>query len=543
MTAGDPPARGNGVDADDFSAPTYHYAQQEPPHHAQQNPATAAPPAGATARVRPQGTGSLTVTRAVVARSRYISKLIAHKVITASEADGARESGLTAMIWNQVMSYGADAMITVALAGTVFFSASSDAQRGNVLLYLLMTMAPFAVVAPVIGPVLDRLQHGRRWAMAGTAIGRALLAAVMAMNFTDLLVLFPAALGSLVLSKAYAVIRASAAPRLVPRQLTLVETNARLSMFGVVAAVVTGGFVALVIKVTGSYPAGLWITALAFAATAVDAFRLPKIIDAPPPRRAEVPRGHPDHAPFGEGAAASGPQPRPGAGHVPPATGPARSRSRAFGLRVLDWAKRGFDPAALLALQGGAALRWLQGFLTIFLAFYVESTSHGWQALVNLGGVAVAAGLGNFVGTAIGTRLKLNRPDVVVVICAAAATAGCVFTAVLFSIGIAIFAMLVASVANSLGKLALDAIIQREVAEPLRSSAFGRSESFLQLAWVFGATVALLVPSKSGHLGFIVAACVTAVAMALILLRRRAVAADDATRGADGLATGHEARR
>ena len=65
------------------------------------------------------------MTRAVLARGRYFSKLVAHKVIVASEADGARESGLTAMIWNQVMSYGADAMVTVALAGTVFFSATA----------------------------------------------------------------------------------------------------------------------------------------------------------------------------------------------------------------------------------------------------------------------------------------------------------------------------------------------------------------------------------------------------------------------------------
>ena len=77
-------------------------------------------------------------------------------MISASKADGAEESGLTALIWNQVLSYGTDAMITVALAGTVFFGASAHAQRGNVLLYLLITMAPFAVVAPVIGPALDR---------------------------------------------------------------------------------------------------------------------------------------------------------------------------------------------------------------------------------------------------------------------------------------------------------------------------------------------------------------------------------------------------
>ena len=137
-------------------------------------------------------------------------------MISASKADGAHESGLTALIWNQVLSYGTDAMITVALAGTVFFGASAHAQRGNVLLYLLITMAPFALIAPVIGPALDRLQHGRRWTMAGTAIGRAMLALIMAGHPTELLVLYPCALGSLVLSKAYAVVRAAAAPRLVP---------------------------------------------------------------------------------------------------------------------------------------------------------------------------------------------------------------------------------------------------------------------------------------------------------------------------------------
>ena len=215
--------------------------------------------------VRPSGTGNVTVTRAVLARGSYFSRLLAYKVKSASEADGARESGLTALIWNQVMSYAADAMVTVALAGTVFFSAPSEAQRGNVLLYLLMTMAPFAVVAPVIGPALDRVQHGRRWVMAGTAFGRAVLAMVMAMHFTDLLLLFPAALGSLVLSKAYAVIRSSAAPRLVPANLTLVEANARLSIFGLVAAVLGGALVGVAIKATGSYPFGLWITAAAFA--------------------------------------------------------------------------------------------------------------------------------------------------------------------------------------------------------------------------------------------------------------------------------------
>ncbi|MGI8666279.1 MAG: MFS transporter [Jatrophihabitans sp.] len=494
MTAADGSAGAEVAGADGFSAPTYHHAHSELPA----GPAGLdADPTEQPARVAPTGTGDLTVTRAVLARSRYFSKLIAHKVIVASEADGAKESGLTALIWNQVMSYAADAMVTVALAGTVFFSAPSDAQRGNVLLYLLMTVAPFAVVAPVIGPALDRVQHGRRWVMAGTAIGRAALAVVMALNFTDLLLLFPAALGSLVLSKAYAVIRSSAAPRLVPTNLTLVEANARLSLFGLVAAVLGGGLVGVAIKLTGSYPFGLWITAAAFAVTAYYSFRLPKIVDALPP--VANPAGEP-----------------PSTRRRPPA-------GRTLRTRLADWTKRGFAPPVIVALQGESALRWLSGFLTLFLAFYIEAVSHGLHAVLSLGAMGAATGLGNFGGTALGTRLKLARPDLIILFCTVAAAIGCVVAAVLFSLPVAIGAVFVCMLSNSLSKLSLDAIIQRDVAESLRSSAFGRSETFLQLAWVLGAAIALMLPSKNGTLGFLVAAVVLVGVAAMMLRHERAL--------------------
>jgi hypothetical protein len=508
----DRPTR-DGTATDGFSAPTYHGGRPdagaggptEGPNGQTADPDSAGGPTGSTrpASVRPPGTGNVTVTRAVVARSRYFSRLLAHKVISASQADGARESGLTAMIWNQVMSYGADAMVTVALAGTVFFSAPSEAQRGNVLLYLLMTMAPFAVVAPVIGPALDRVQHGRRWVMAATAIGRAVLAVVMAMNFTDLFVLFPAALGSLVLSKAYAVIRSVAAPRLVPTTLTLVEANARLSLFGLAAALIGGGIVGLAIKITGSYPFGLWITALAFTATAFYSFRLPKIVDSLPPsamRQGDlVDALSPPSAPVG-----------------------ARGR-RSLGRRLAAWARSGFTPPVIVAMQGESTLRWLSGFLTLFLAFYVESVSHGWQAVASLGAVGAATGAGNFLGTGIGTRLKLARPDLIILLCTASAAVGCLLTAVFFNLPVAIALTLLTALTNALSKLSLDAIIQRDVVEAVRSSAFGRSETFLQLSWVFGATVAILLPARNGQLGFTVAAVVTVLVAIVMALRERAV--------------------
>src|SRR5262249_28711780 len=201
-------------------------------------------------------------------------------VITARRAAGPGGSGLPALIGTQRRPYAPRGMIAAALATRVFFGASTHAQRGTVLLYLLITMAPFAVVAPVIGPALDRLQHGRRLALAGTLLGRALLAYIMAAHFHDY-GLYPAAFGMLVLAKAYGVLRAAAVPRVMPQQMTLVSANARLSIFGLVAAAVAGALVGVLIKLSGSYPAALWVTTAVFVVGALLAVRLPRWVDSP----------------------------------------------------------------------------------------------------------------------------------------------------------------------------------------------------------------------------------------------------------------------
>ena len=96
----------------------------------------------------------------------------------ATHAHGAGESGLGKLIELHAVNGAGDMMITVALASTVFFSVPTDEARGRVALYLGITMAPFALLAPVIGPLLDRLPHGRRAAMAGAMLARALLALI-----------------------------------------------------------------------------------------------------------------------------------------------------------------------------------------------------------------------------------------------------------------------------------------------------------------------------------------------------------------------------
>ena len=52
----------------------------------------------------------------------------------------------------------ADSLITLSLIGSLFFSVSLEASRSRILLYLLLTAAPLAIVAQVVGPALDRIR-------------------------------------------------------------------------------------------------------------------------------------------------------------------------------------------------------------------------------------------------------------------------------------------------------------------------------------------------------------------------------------------------
>src|SRR4051812_31003608 len=117
-----------------------------------------------------------------------------------------------------------DACVTVALAGTLFFNISPGAARPKVLLYLLLTVAPFALVAPVIGPLLDRSRGGRRTLMSVGCFGRAGLCVLMAGNIDGLL-LFPLAFGVLVLAKGHQVAKSALVPAMVHDEAALVTAN------------------------------------------------------------------------------------------------------------------------------------------------------------------------------------------------------------------------------------------------------------------------------------------------------------------------------
>jgi MFS family permease len=427
------------------------------------------------------GPGKLTVTRVAAARSRELTGAAVRRVRAASRADGAGDTGLAGLVWVNALHMAGDAMIAVSLAGTLFFAAPADAQRGNVALYLLVTMAPFVLLAPVIGPALDRLQHGRRWAMAASLGGRAALAVLMASSFDDV-ALYPAALGVLVLSKGFNVLRAAVVPRVLPPAMSLTSANARLSVFGLAAGGVLGGLGAGLAWLLG-FSWELGATAAVFTVAAVLAVRLPARVDV-----------------------SAGEEP---ANVFTTAEIPVLGRRRPAG------------PHVVTALRATAALRGLGGFLTIFSAFLVQATiSGGWPATLALGAIAAAAGLGSLGGTAVASRLHTTSPDRLVLVSAGGAAAVTVLAAVFYSFPMAAVVAGVSAVANALGKAALDAIIQREVPDAQRASAFARSETVLQLAWVAGGVLAISLPA-TGWLGFTVAAALLVLAVALTLLGRR----------------------
>ena len=196
--------------------------------------------------LRRTGSAARATTGAVRTGTRRTGGLV-HRVTSAS---GAGRTGLSTLIELTAAAGAGDAFVIVALAGTIFFNTSVDQARGKVVLFLVVTMAPFAVLAPFIGPALDRVQQGRKYLLAGTLLARGLLCYAMSAAVSNPITLLPAAFGVLVLQKAYGVVRASVAPRLLPEQITLVTANARSQLIAVIAATIAAAL-AEGVQVTG----------------------------------------------------------------------------------------------------------------------------------------------------------------------------------------------------------------------------------------------------------------------------------------------------
>ena len=263
-------------------------------------------------------------------------------------------------------------------------------------------MLPFAIVAPLIGPMLDRFSHGRRWAIGATMAARAFFAWELASAVvTRSAWLFPSALGVLVASKAYNVTRAAAVPRLLPKGLTLVTANARMSMAGLVGVAVSAPIAALASVIGPSW--SLRYAFVVFVLATILAITLPAQVDS---ARARSPS-----------ASSAGPGRIDAAARRRP-EGPPRQ------MRI---------PASVaFALRANCGPRWLSGFLTLFMAFLLrEHPIAGHSPQFSLGVVIGAAGVGNVVGIGAGSLIRAVHPKVTVVLSllagAAAATLAALF--------------------------------------------------------------------------------------------------------------------
>ncbi len=452
-----------------------------------------------------------------------------------TQASGAGRTGLDRVIELTAAGAAADAFVAVALAGTLFFSTSVDQARGRIALTLLITMAPFAVLAPFIGPMLDRVRDGRRYIMIGTLLARGLLCWGMAgaVQHSDTVTLLPAAFGVLVLQKAYGVTRSSVTPRVLPAKITLVSANARISLAALIASTVGVGVAGGISYLAGGGTTGatwaLRIGTLVYLAAIGLGIRLPTRVDQQDPQPAAADGGAaPGAAGAGAGAGADGatiPQAAMPGAAGPSAAGPSGSGAPAASPRRAGWAAtlRNVGPIVGEAMRGNAALRAFSGYMIFFLAFLLRTVHFpGFSDKVALGAMIAAAGAGGFIGTGIGALLKARAPHLILFVLLGTSTVITAACAAFFGLWAALVVALVAAFSQVLAKLALDSIVQREVPEEVRSSTLAASETIHQLAWVAGGLAGLAMSiTDSGVAGLAVAAAGLAATAALLVASRR----------------------
>lgn len=386
-----------------------------------------------------------------------------------SPHDPIAASPFSRLAVTHALSVAGDTCVTMALAGSLFFDISPSAARGKVALSLVLTMAPFAVVAPLLGPAIDRRRGGRKFTVAAAGAGRVVSALVMAVA-VDSLLLFPAAFATLVMAKAHAVARSSLVPTTVDSESELVEANAKLALGSAVVGFVTAGPAIAVLQLAGA-AWSLRLAAVFFALTAVAAVRIVEV--------------HPDD----------------------PAT---RSVADA------ELADRGI----VLAATAMAVLRAMVGFLTFLVAFAFRRTgAPSWWF-----GVVLAASVGgSLVGAAMAPKLRARlKEERILAGALVVVAAGGLVAAWLGGRPAAAVAAAVLGVAAATGKLAFDSLVQRDAPDAVQGRSFARFEAVFQLVWVFGALVPVLVPVPDdvGYFLLSLAALLTAVAYGTGRLRR-----------------------
>ena len=367
-----------------------------------------------------------------------------------------------------------DIFVTVALADSIFFNVGATAARPKVLLYLLFTMAPFAIVAPVLGPLLDRSRGGRRLLFVASCFGRAILCVFMANNIKGL-ALYPLAFGSLVLSKGQNIAKSSLVPAVVDDESELVRANSRLQLISVLAGTLGASVAAGFLKTVG----GAWVLrvgAIVFIAATFAAFRIPRARQVSAPETTE---------------------------------------------------QRRELQATTIVVAGTAMglLRGAVGFMTFFVGFLLKKQHEpAWV----YGLVLTLSAVGNGVGVIVAPLLRrkvheewilsgsLLVPAVLLVFAARSAGRA--------SLCIAAFSI---AGGAACGRLVFDSLVQRDAHDAARGRAFARFETRFQLVWVVGGVLAVLFPGKERGGLFLLALVLLFAGLSYVGAARRAGTAAD----------------
>jgi MFS family permease len=364
-----------------------------------------------------------------------------------------------------------DVFVTVSLAGSLFFDVGVGAARPKVLLYLILTMAPFAVVAPVLGPFLDRTRGGRRLMVAASMAGRAVLCVLMA-NQVDSPLLYPLAFGALVLSKGQSVAKSALVPAVVDSHDELVLANSRLAIIAVVGASVAAPIAALIFNIAGA-PWVLRTGTLVFLLGTVCAFGIP--------------------------------------------------RARRVGTaETVDEREALHARSIVIAGTAMGLLRSVVGFFTFFAAFALKrSHEPAWV----FGMVLIASAVGNLLGTVIAPLLRKKvREEWMLAGALLFPALPLVLAARDYGRVSLVAAAATVAAATACGRVAFDALVQRDGAETVRGRAFARFETRFQLVWVAGGVGAVIYPGGGRGGIFIVAVVLLFAGLSYVGAFRRAAA-------------------
>ncbi len=341
------------------------------------------------------------------------------------------------------ISVAGDASVAASLAGSLFFAQPTSAARSDILLYLLLTMAPFAVLSPVMGPILDRFRGGRRIMVIISCLGRAVLCLAMVQFIIqpspEGLLIYPLAFGVLVLQKTYSIAKAALVPAIVTDSSQLVRANSRLAIVSLVASMV-GGAPAFLLQVVFDARFSLAFAVMMFTVATFFAFRIPRtrVVQNATEEKLESEETH--------------------------------------------------QPSVLLAGSAMAVIRVAVGVIVFLSAFTFKDDKIG------LAFVLGAYAVGGFIGNAVApVARKRVREEVILTTCLLSAGALSLLGAIAGGdiVGAALASLAVAT-ASAAGRVGFDSLLQRDGPDAARGRAFARFETRFQLAWVAGALFGII---------------------------------------------------